>query len=57
LRAAFAKPFKNREFVDQLKKHNWEGGPVGDAELQNFAREVVNQPADVAAGLKRILSQ
>jgi hypothetical protein len=57
LRAAFAKPFKNREFVDQLKKHNWEGGPVGDAELQNLATEVVNQPADVAAGLKRILSQ
>jgi hypothetical protein len=31
--------------------------PVGGEKLQSPVQEVVNQPADVAAGLKRILSQ
>lgn len=57
LREAFVKMFKDPEFVDELKKRNWEVDPMGGAELQNLAREVVNQPADVAAALKRILSQ
>jgi hypothetical protein len=30
---------------------------VGGEELQALAKEVVNQPPDVAAALKRILSQ
>ncbi|MEO6162541.1 MAG: hypothetical protein ABIP88_00240 [Candidatus Binatia bacterium] len=54
LREAFVKMFKDPEFVDELKKRNWEVDPLGGAELQNLAREVVNQPADVAAALKRI---
>ena len=57
MREAFAKMFKDPEFVEELKKRNWEVEPVGGEELQNLAKEVVNQPADVAAALKRILSQ
>jgi tripartite-type tricarboxylate transporter receptor subunit TctC len=57
LREAFAQMFKDPEFVEDLKKRNWEVEPVGGEELQNLAKEVVNQPADVAAALKRIQSQ
>lgn len=57
MREAFAKMFKDPEFVEDLKKRNWEVDPVGGAELQSLAKKVVNQPADVAAALKRILSQ
>jgi len=57
LRGAFAKMFKDQEFVEETKKRNWEVDPVAGEELQNLAKEVVNQPADVAAALKRILSQ
>lgn len=57
LREAFVKMFKDPEFVQELKKRNWEVEPVGGEELQNLAKEVVNQPADVAAALQGILSQ
>ena len=49
--------FKDPEFVQELKKRNWEVEPVGGEELQNLAKEVVNQPADVAAALQGILSE
>jgi len=57
LREAFAKMFKDPEFQEELKKRNWEVDPAGGEELQNLAKGVVNQPADVAAALQRILSQ
>jgi hypothetical protein len=40
-----------------LKKRNWEAEPVPGEELETLAREVVNQPPEVAAALKRILSK
>jgi hypothetical protein len=57
LREAFAKLFKHPEFVEVLKKRKWEMEPVGGEERQSLAKEVVNQPANVAAALKRTLSQ
>ena len=57
LREAFDQMFNDPEFVEELKKRNWEMEPVGGEELPNLAKEVVNQPADVAAALKGILSQ
>ncbi|MGZ8484636.1 MAG: hypothetical protein ACXW6R_11925 [Candidatus Binatia bacterium] len=56
-REAFAKMLKDPEFVEELKKRNWEMEPVGGEKLQSPAKEVVNQPAGVAAALKRIRSQ
>jgi hypothetical protein len=49
--------FKDPEFQEGLKKRKWEVEFVGGEELQTLAKEVVNQPPDVAAALKRILSQ
>jgi hypothetical protein len=49
--------FKEPEFQEELKKRKWEVEFVGGEELQVLAKEVVNQPPDVAAALKRILSQ
>ena len=57
LRDGFAKMFKDPEFQEELKKRKWEVEFVGGEELQGLAKEVVNQPPDVAAALKRILSQ
>ena len=48
---------KDPEFVEELKKRNWELDPVGGEELRKLARQVVKQPADVAAALERILGQ
>jgi tripartite-type tricarboxylate transporter receptor subunit TctC len=56
-RDAFAKMFKDPEFMDEIKKRKWEVSPVSGEELQALANEVVDQPADVTAGLKRILSK
>lgn len=57
LREAFIKMFKDPEFQEELKKRNWEVDPVFGEDLQNLAREVVNQPPEVTATLKRILGQ
>jgi tripartite-type tricarboxylate transporter receptor subunit TctC len=57
LRDGFAKMFKDPEFQEELKKRKWEVEFIGGEELQALAKEVVNQPPDVAAALKRILSQ
>jgi tripartite-type tricarboxylate transporter receptor subunit TctC len=57
LREAWTRMFKDPEFNDELKKRNWEAGPIGGAELESLAKEIVNQPPDVTAALKRILSK
>jgi tripartite-type tricarboxylate transporter receptor subunit TctC len=57
LRDAWTKMFNDPEFNDELKKRNWEAGPIGGAELESLAKEIVNQPPDVTASLKRILSK
>jgi tripartite-type tricarboxylate transporter receptor subunit TctC len=57
LRDAFMKLFKDPEVLEEMKKRNWEADPVAGDELQALAKEVVDQPADVAAALKRILSK
>ena len=57
LRDAFTKMFKDPEVLDEIKRRNWEVEPVPGAELEALAHEVVNQPPEVAAALKRILSK
>ena len=57
LREAYAKIFSDPEFIEDITKKNWEPRPVNGEELETLAKEVVNQPPDVAAALKRILSQ
>lgn len=57
LRAAFMKMFKDPEVIDEIKRRNWEAEPVAGDELDTLAKEVVDQPPEVAAALKRILSK
>jgi tripartite-type tricarboxylate transporter receptor subunit TctC len=57
IRDAFEKMFKDADFEAELKKRRWEVAPVRGEELEALAKEVVDQPADVAAALKRILSK
>jgi tripartite-type tricarboxylate transporter receptor subunit TctC len=57
LREAFMKMFKDTEVLDDMKKKNWEAAPVAGEELEALAKEVVDQPAEVTAALKRILSK
>jgi tripartite-type tricarboxylate transporter receptor subunit TctC len=57
LRDAWAKTFTDAEFQEDIAKRNWEARPVFGEELQNLAKDVVNQPPEVAIALKRILAQ
>ena len=57
LRDAYAKMFTDPEFIEDTAKKGWEPRPVSGAELGALAKEVVNQPPEVSAALKRILSQ
>jgi tripartite-type tricarboxylate transporter receptor subunit TctC len=57
LRDAFMKMFKDPDLLDEMKKRNWQAEPVAGEELEALAKAVVNQPPDVAAALKRILSK
>jgi tripartite-type tricarboxylate transporter receptor subunit TctC len=57
LRNAWTSMFKDPEFNDELKKRKWEADPVDGVELESLAKEIVNQPPDVTAALKRILSK
>jgi len=57
LRDAFMKMFKDPEVLDEIKRRNWEAEPVPGDELEALAKDVVNQPPEIAAALKRILSK
>jgi tripartite-type tricarboxylate transporter receptor subunit TctC len=57
LREAYAKTFADPEFLEDTAKKGWEPRPVSGEELGALAKEVVNQPPEVSAALKRILSQ
>ena len=57
LREAYTRMFKDPDFIEDLKKKGWEASPVDGEELQTLAKEVVDQPPDVAAALKRLISK
>jgi tripartite-type tricarboxylate transporter receptor subunit TctC len=57
LRDAFTKMFKDPEFMEELVKKGWEVKPIGGEELEALAKEVVDQPPEVVAGLKKLLSK
>lgn len=57
LRDAFLKMFKDPEVIEEIKRRNWQAEPVAGEELDTLAKEVVGQPPEIAAALKRILSK
>jgi tripartite-type tricarboxylate transporter receptor subunit TctC len=55
LRDGFAKTLKDPEFLTEVKKRQYDLEPVSGEEMQQLAREVVQQPADVVARVKKLL--
>jgi tripartite-type tricarboxylate transporter receptor subunit TctC len=55
LRDAFAKTLKDPEFVEEVKKRRYDLDPVSAEEMQNMARDAVNQPPDVVERVRKIL--
>ncbi|HEX5605589.1 MAG TPA: tripartite tricarboxylate transporter substrate-binding protein [Candidatus Binatia bacterium] len=56
LRDAFMRMFKDPEVLEEMKRRGWEAEPVSGDELENLAKDVVDQPPEIAAALKRILA-
>jgi tripartite-type tricarboxylate transporter receptor subunit TctC len=57
LQSGFKKVLNDPEFQAQAKDRRLEIAPVGGEELEALAREVVNQPADVIARMKKLLEK
>ena len=55
LREAYAKALKDPELISEAQKGQWDMDPVTGEELQELARQVVDQPTQVIEQVKRIL--
>jgi tripartite-type tricarboxylate transporter receptor subunit TctC len=57
LREAYAKTLQEPEFLAEAKKRGWELKPTTGEELATLAKEVIDQPPDVVARLKKLLGK
>ncbi len=57
IRAAFQKTLSDEEALADAKKKKLEIDPTSSDELENLAREVVNQPPEVVARVKQLLKK
>jgi tripartite-type tricarboxylate transporter receptor subunit TctC len=57
LRAGYAKTLQDPDFVEEAKKRGWELKPTAGEELAALAKEVIEQPPDVIARLKKLLGK
>jgi tripartite-type tricarboxylate transporter receptor subunit TctC len=57
LREAYAKTLQDPEFVAEAKKRGWELKPTAGEELATLAKEVIDQPPEVVARLKKLLGK
>ena len=57
LREAYIKTLKDPEFLDEITKRGWTVDAVGGEDLQALAKEVTNQPPEVVAWLKKLLTK
>jgi tripartite-type tricarboxylate transporter receptor subunit TctC len=55
LRDAYAKALREPELLDEAKKRQWEVEHITAEELENSAREVIDQPADIIQRVKELL--
>jgi len=55
LRDAYAKALREPELLDEAKKRQWEVDHIPADELATFAREVIDQPADIIQRVKELL--
>ena len=57
LRAAYAKAFAAPELITEAKKHGLEPDLIPGDELEDLAKEVMTQPADVIAAMKKVFGE
>ncbi|MGH7775315.1 MAG: Bug family tripartite tricarboxylate transporter substrate binding protein [Candidatus Binatia bacterium] len=57
LREAYAKMVGDPEFLAEAAKRQWEINPISGEKLEALAKEAINQPPEIIAGLKRILGE
>jgi tripartite-type tricarboxylate transporter receptor subunit TctC len=57
LRDAWNKTLNDPELVAEAKKRNWPVEPVGGEQLATLAKEVIAQPPEVVARLKKLLAE
>jgi len=57
LRDAWIKTLSDPELLADAKKRNWPVEPVGGEQLSALAKEVVAQPPEVIARLKKLLGE
>jgi tripartite-type tricarboxylate transporter receptor subunit TctC len=57
LREAWNMTLKDPELLAEAKKRGWLVGPVAGEELESLAKEVIAQPPDVIARLKKLLGE
>jgi len=55
IRDGYAKMLKDPEFIAEVKKRRYDLEPVSWEEMQNLAKEVTGQPADVVERVNKIL--
>lgn len=55
LREAFNKTMEDKEFLEDLDKRKFDLDPVKGEELEKIVKDVMNQPADVIARMKKLL--
>jgi tripartite-type tricarboxylate transporter receptor subunit TctC len=55
LREAFRNTMSDPQFQEDVKKRNYEFGPVTGEELERMAKEVTSQPSEVIERLKKVL--
>ena len=57
LRDAFARTMKDSALLAAAQKKKWDLDPLGGAELEVVAKEVMIQPAEVIERIKNFLAQ
>lgn len=57
LREAWNKTLRDPELLAEAKKRNWPVEPFGGEELATLAKQVIDQPPEVVARLKKLLGE
>jgi len=57
LRDGWSNTLKDPDLVGEANKRRWPVEPVGGEELENLAKEVITQPPEVVARLKKLLAE
>jgi tripartite-type tricarboxylate transporter receptor subunit TctC len=57
LRDAFKQTMEDKEFLAELDKRKFDLDPVPGEELEKIVKEVMSQPADIIARMKKLLGQ